>query len=437
MRFLKAAAAAVIAGWVSLAHAAPDLPELKMSTQTDILTLGGDLRLRNEYFDFRDQESSTVYTTGARKNDRNRQRFRLRLKADWKLHNDFTVVAGLASGTGEAVSTNQSLTSSTGQKQIWIDQAYMKWAPTYLGADGSLSLMGGRMSNPLWKLYTSDVIWDGDFSPEGFAQSASYLVGGMVNVFANAQQAAMNEISGSPRDPWLLSEQIGIEVPLPLGLRFVGAGAKHTALNESGNAWGSSPVQMGNAPGGLGNSGNRLSTSLFTNEYDVLEFTGQISGWIPVPIVEVNLPFAILGTFVKNNAARGPDWSGTVNGGLIKADGKHFFGKSDQGGQIGVILGKASAAGSFEIAYFYKRVANDATLADIADSDFGEGGLNRKGNIGWISYCPTSYITATVKVFNVRLLDKRYAKNISGSNINRINQSDKINRVQADLSIKF
>ncbi len=424
MKFGKAALAAMVTCWAGLAHAAPDMPEIKPSSHTDVLTLGGDLRLRNEYFDHRDAESVTTYqTSAARKNDRNRQRFRLRLKADWKLHDDLQVVAGLASGGGEAVSTNQSFSSAAAQKQIWIDLAYAKWAPKYLGENGSMSLMGGRMATPIWKLYTSDLVWDGDFNPEGFAESFTYLVADTMNVFANFQQAAMSELSGSPRDAWALSEQVGFEVPLPAGLRFRGAGAKHTWLNENSASLGQNPVQLGNT---------RSNTGILRNEYDVMELTGQLSGWLPIPGLEINLPWMIQTTFIKNLAARGPDWSGTVTGSYIKADGKTFLGKSDQGIQVGVQLGKVGGAGSWEVAYYYKRAAWDATVADVADSDFGEGGLNRKGNIGWISYSPNGSVTATVKVFNVRLLDKRYVK--TGT---LVNVADKINRVQADLSIKF
>lgn len=48
------------------------------------------------------------------------------------------------------------------------------------------------------------------------------------------------------------------------------------------------------------------------------------------------------------------------------------------GYQAGVIVGKASDPQSWEAAYFYKLVETDATVADLADSDFGNGGTNRK-----------------------------------------------------------
>lgn len=444
--------AALVAAGVTaagLAQAAPDLPEIKQSAQVDVMTIGGDLRIREEYFDYRTAESATMYNTnGALKQDRNRQRFRLRLKADYKLKDDITVTAGLASGVGESVSTNQTLGNLGAQKAIWIDLAYAAWAPTYLGDNGTIKLQAGRMANPLWRLYTSDLVWDNDLNPEGFSQSASWLVMDTVNVFANAMQMIGHEVpgstgfagSGAGRDPWTLTEQIGFETPLPFGLRVIAAAAKHTWLNESNEiGFGQNPVQLGNV---RSQATSWSAAGILRNEYDVAELTGQVSGWIPLPVVEMNLPFSIQGTFIKNMAARTPEFSGSVTGTWVKPDGKTFLGKSDQGYQVGAIIGKAAAPQSFEVAYFYKRVSWDATVADLADSDFGDsGGLNRKGNIFWVAYTPNGFVTATLKVFNVRLLDKRYVTQSSTSNPaadrGKLNQPDRINRIQADLSIKF
>lgn len=442
---MKARAAmltAALAGLAGTAVAAPDLPEVKQSSHVDTMTIGGDLRIRNEYFDHRDAESATkFFVSGARKQDRNRQRFRLRMKADYKLKNNVTVTAGLASGTGESVSTNQSFSNLGAQKAIWIDQAYVAWAPTYLGDSGTLKFQAGRMANPLWRLYTSDILWDGDFNPEGFSQSASYLVMDTVNVFANAMQMVGHEVSGTTRDPWTLTEQLGVEAPLPFGLRVIAAAAKHTWLNESEvGGFGENPsTQLGN----VRSAATFYSIAgLLRSEYDVVELSGQLSGWIPLPVVEMNLPFSIQTTFIKNMAARGPEFSGSTTGNWVKPDGKTFFAKSDQGIQVGAIIGKASAPNTFEVAYFYKRAQWDSTVAHVADSDFGDlGGLGRKGNIAWISYTPNGFVTATIKVFSTRLLEKVYVTtsptSTPAADRGKLTQPDRINRIQADLSIKF
>jgi hypothetical protein len=94
----------------------------------------------------------------------------------------------------------------------------------------------------------------------------------------------------------------------------------------------------------------------------------------------------------------------------------------DSAYQAGVIFGKASDPQTWEVAYFYKLAETDATVADLADSDFGTGGLNRKGHIVWVAYNPTKFLQGKVKYFTTE--------------VDTGTQSD-IDRVQFDLAIKF
>ncbi|MEK7477615.1 MAG: putative porin [Candidatus Coatesbacteria bacterium] len=420
MKKIMVAAAALMACLPLNAAAAPDLPEVKPSTQVDTLTIGGDIRIREEYYDYRDDPSSTRFVAGKVPKDRNRIRYRLRMKLDYKLKDDLKAVASLASGTGEAVSTNQTLSGLGRQKAIWIDQAYISWSPALLGDAGTIALSAGRMANPLWRLYSSDIVWDGDFNPEGFGESLSYVVGDSLRVFANGMQMVDDEWSANGNDPWTLSEQVGFEMPLPAASRLIVAGAFHKWLHVNDGQLNQSPVQLGNT---------RASSTLMDG-YGVAELTAQVSTWIPVPMTGISLPFAVAGTVIANREARDPAWSGTKAGHALPPGS--FIGRSAGGYQIGAQLGKASAPGTWEVAYYYKRAAWDCTVADVADSDFGDGGLDRKGNIAWIAYTPNGFVTFQAKVFNVRLLDKRYV--MTGA---KINVPDRINRIQVDATVKF
>ena len=121
----------------------------KLSKWVDRMTFSGDFRLRQESF-MKDPDK-----------DRSRQRFRLRFGPEIKV-GDFIVGVRIASGTGEQVSTNQSFDGLFAQKQLWIDRAYLQWK----GLDG-LTLTGGRMPNPFFLNYSSDIVWDDDVNPEG------------------------------------------------------------------------------------------------------------------------------------------------------------------------------------------------------------------------------------------------------------------------------
>jgi len=269
------------------------------------------------------------------------------------------------------------------------------------------------------------VVWDGDFNPEGLGQQASYKPIDAVRIFANAMQMAADEDNHNPCGQWCLSGQVGVEVELPFYTRLTAAGAYHNWLRTGASTLNQNPAQLGNT---------RNAAGILLDDYGVLEGTGQLASYIPLPVVDFKLPVTLMGTVIKNELARGPDFAGTVGGTALASGAKSSFPrKSDQGFQVGGVLGKAKDPGTFEIAYFYKRAGWNATVADVADSDFGEGGLNRKGNIGWIAYTPNGWMTVTAKLFNVRLLDKRYVTDSQG----KLTVNDKINRLQGDVSIKF
>ena len=422
MKLERAALAAIMLGLGATARAG----DLKLGSAVDTLAISGDLRIRDEYADYKDQESSTMFS--GIKQDRNRERFRLRMKFDYKLTDGLDVVAKLASGGGEAVSTNQTFTGGAQQKQLWIDQAFVGWDPGFLGDNGTLKLTAGRMGNPLW-LVPENVAWDTDVNPEGFGQQFTYLVADSVNVFGNAMQYAVNEVAGSTSDPWELSEQIGAEIPLPMSLRLKAAVGRDTYLYEQVNSLGTNPVQHGNT---------RLNGVLL-NEYSMDNISGELSSWIPVPGLDINVPFVITGQILQNTQAKGPQWTGSVNGNAnapvtkyIKGDGKTFLGMSNQGLVVGAQLGKAKAAGTWEVSWYYKRIEWDATVADMADSDFG--GTNHKANIVTIKYAITDSTSFAIKTFNnERLLDKRYETNAKG----QVAAPDHYDLYQFDLVMSF
>jgi hypothetical protein len=93
---------------------------------------------------------------------------------------------------------------------------------------------------------------------------------------------------------------------------------------------------------------------------------------------------------------------------------------------MGAGVRQSQEAKTWEVAYFNKHVRTDATVADVADSDFGDGGTNREGHIMWIGYAPTSWMNVTLKHFNTQVINANLAPN-----------ADDIRRTQLDWSVKF
>lgn len=173
--------------------------EIELSKVVEKVKVSGDLRMRQELF-----KKGTKGQT-----DRSRQRFRLRVGAELPFPNAVTAKIRFASGTGEQVSTNQSFDNLSAQKEFWIDRAFLEWGPLSF-----LKLSGGQMANPLWTVYSSDIVWDDDFNPEGFGEQLKFSLFGRGRFFLNALQMVSDEDAGVNNDQWTLSQQLGFEVPL-------------------------------------------------------------------------------------------------------------------------------------------------------------------------------------------------------------------------------
>lgn len=377
--------------------------EIDMSKAVQSVKVSGDFRLR--------QDTMETTPNGANAVSRSRQRLRLRLGVDVALPSNFTVKTRFATGTSEQTSTNQTLDNLSNQKSFWVDRAYLEWQPVSV-----LKVSGGKMANPLWTLYSSDMLWDEDINPEGLGWNLKLPPMGPVRLFANALQMAAKENKNSGHDTAGFSEQIGGEFQLPLKMRIKVGLADHYWLNTSTSSKRSGVGDMGQGSNlatstsfpSKAQDGNRRYGTTLANNFNVQEVTGEFSGWI------VSLPYSFMGTYITNVASL--DKFASQKGSL-----------ANTGYQVGSRLGKAEAANTWEVAYFYKRVQSDATLADLADSDFGDGGTNREGSIFWGTYAPKDWLSLKAKYFITKVLNQ----NITG------NPRKDINRLQVDAQVKF
>ncbi len=368
---------------------AADVQEAKVPKWVERITLSGDFRLRFESF-MRDSYHL----------DRQRERFRLRFGPEIRI-NDFVVGIRLASGTGEQVSTNQSLDNLFSQKAIWIDRAYLKWQ----GADSRwLTLAGGKMANPFFTVYSTDAVWDDDLSPEGFAENFN-LKPGNLTLFLNVGQFVLDEDGTDNNDQWLFGEQVGVVLEPIKDVKTTLAAAYYDFTNTNKGNFGQTVCQSGNTPACAGTPATRT----LLNDYNVLDVTAHVG------LKAGTIPLAVMGDFVKNLAQ-------TTTNGL--ATGTHT---GNVGYQAGFILGKASDPMTWEFAYFYKVLETDATVADLSDSDFGEGGTDRRGHIVWGAYNLTQYLQFKTKYF----------KTTKESQTGVPSSHDDIDRLQVDLVMKF
>ena len=173
------------------ANAAVVEEKTKEPAWAEKIAIKGDLRTRYQY---EDEDG---------RDERGRGRLRYRLGVIAKPTGELEVGAGLASGSGDQRSSNQTFDATFSAKAVNLDYAYMQYA-----FENGLTAIAGKFkrANFLWA--PTDVMWDSDINPEGFSANFTGMNtwGGF---FTNAGVWVLEENSGSSDDPFMGYGQIG------------------------------------------------------------------------------------------------------------------------------------------------------------------------------------------------------------------------------------
>ena len=385
MHFTKRSTAVLRAFAAAITATSARAGEITISS--DKLDIKGDLRLRHQ----------TNEETG--NSNRDRQRLRLRLGMNYTVNSMLAVKTLFATGGAEQTSTNQTLDSLSKPKGIFLDQAFLELKPLPGAHADTLVVSGGRMKNPLWQTYSSDLVWDADLNPEGLGENVKLSLAGFGRVFVNALQWVVNEkkkvahtgaLAGN-RPQYVFSTQAGVVIPAPMDSRFTLAGSIHDWVNETDRAFGD----------GITTTNSNTAEKL-TNDFRVVHIDAEWFTTLP----GLDLPLSIQGAFVKNTAHRDNLFANND--------------KRDTGHQVGAILGSASNPNTWEIAFFNKSVDQDAVVSDASDSDLP--GTNREGNIFWVAYAPWKNQQLKVKLFQTSIIE---------------GAEKDINTLQLDWQVKF
>ena len=176
--------------------AEPKLPDaLKWAEK---VKFSGEFRYRHE----------TIEAENDGKPDRHRNRFRARIGLKTKVNDEWDLGFRFASGNEDPVSTNQTLNSSFATKDFWIDKAYLDFHPE---AVKGLHIIGGKMSNPFYKVGKNQLIWDGDLTPEGIAAKHIFFLGESGEIFINGGGFFVTESSSSDTDMSVWGVQSGLK----------------------------------------------------------------------------------------------------------------------------------------------------------------------------------------------------------------------------------
>lgn len=386
------------------AHAA----KTGMPEWVSALKFNGDVRLR--YENFTAENPAFV--------ERNRFRYRLRFGMVATLMEDFEAGFRLTSsdpvGTsgGDPISGNTTFQDNASKKFVYIDQAYARWSPLK-GPYFSGSVTGGKMENPF---VVSDMVFDGDYTPEGFALQSAYRFNDDHAVQFIGAAFVLDEFGGDSLDSYLYGVQARLDSTWTTRVKTSTGVAAFIIQNDEN-------LTNGNVPNvNRGNTRNAAGAPSYN--FNPLYADASVTYTLDhAPLYAGAFPIKVGVDYLINPAAPS------------SAD--------NYGYSAGITFGKSGKKNTWEIGYTWKYLGNNAWYEELVDSDFGAfyqspapndgftsggygAGTGVKGHIVKLAYSPYDSITLSAKWFRTELL-----------NASPAGSDSLMNRVQVDALWKF
>lgn len=337
----------------------------------------GDVRYRHERID-----------DDSAKEARERHRIRARLSADARLNPQVNAVIGVTTTEGgDPISGNQTLTGGGTKKEIYLDLGYVDFHPE---AINGLSVWAGKMKNPY--VSVADLVWDGDYTPEGGA--LKYHVGEDIELLLNGGAFWLRE---NKADDDVM--QYGGQAALNIKASDIVELMLGSSYYMTENLEGALVLDFQNANSSFGNSTENSVSGTTTNkiygmEYAVVEPFAQIT-------LNTAIPVKFYGQYAVNSEAD----------------------DNDTGYLAGLTIGKAKDPKTFEFSYNYRDLEKDCVLGAFTDSDNSGGGTDNRGHKFQVKYQFLKNWQAAVTYF----LDE---KKVSSDPID-------YNRLQVDVAASF
>ena len=306
------------------------------------IRLDGDFRYRYESID----------AEGSSNRNRNRIRARSNIRAD--LADAVEAGFGLATGSDDPVSTNQTLGGGGSSKNVVLNLAYVDWAAT-----DKLHLIAGKYKNPLERAGQQALLWDGDWTPEGLALSYKHD-----RWFFNAIGSFLESDSNKGNDNFSWGAQIGASGEI--GSAKLKGGVAYYSFKTKGES-----TTFGDA----GDPGDYFGNSAVENG-------GLPCGSTPDTSCAYLYDYLLTEVFAEASFDVG-DWSTVVFIDYVKNSDPT---DNDTGWTVGARIGAAKDRGQIQFSYLYADKDADSMLGLLTESDFGGGGTDNKGHLLQLNY---------------------------------------------------
>ncbi len=341
------------------------------------IKLKGDFRHRHELI----QEGN--------KEDRNRWRIRFRLSLEGEVTDEWSVGTRFATGSSDPVSTNQTLDGGLATKGFHLDRAYFDFHPQ---AVKGLHVIGGKFGVPFAVVEKTELIWDGDLSPEGAAIKYKNKAHEKVEVLLSGALFYLEE-RGADDDTWMAGGQLGCKVEPAEDMHFMVGGGyydyrevkERPGLYEADDFFGNTYTTY---------EGEEDTFEVYANDYNLFETFGEFG----VSMEKVSLK--VYGNFVTNTEADSLN-NGWLIGGTVK------YGKD---------------RGNVKVYANWREIEDDAVIGAFTDSDFRGGGTDGNGLEAGVSVGVAKSVDLALTYF---------------FNNKGIDEEVEYKRLQADVKMKF
>jgi len=309
---------------------------------SDRIRLDGDFRYRYESID--PEGSST----------RKRQRIRARANVKADLSDDIEIGFGLATGSDDPVSTNQTLGGGGSTKSVGLNLAYVDWQV----ADG-LHLFGGKFKNPLLRVGKQSLMWDGDWTPEGLAVTykRDWFFANAIGTYLESDTRNANETFSWGAQLGASGEFGGARIKGGIGYYAIDTKGHSTTFgdpSDPGDYFGNTAVEAGGLPCGTTAGADCQYLYDYTLTQVFAEATFDVGEW----------PTVLFFDYVKNSDPS----------------------DNDTGWTAGTRFGQTKDRGQMQFSYYYADKEPDAVFGLLTDSDFAGGGTDNKGHFLQLNY---------------------------------------------------
>lgn len=336
------------------------------------LTVGGDVRLRQE-FNFSDPDAR----------DRSRNALRARLRAAYSPVPGLTVGAQLVTGDpDDPNSTDVTLGDFVDDLTVSLDQVWLRYQT------GGLTISGGKF--PL-TFQRTDMVWDGDFVPQGGAISYATRTSGGTSLEARGAYVIIEE-SAAGRGSAMLGGQLVASMPLARDWRLGLAGAYYDY-----SLHGLATADVGDFRSNLMTGGRYLSDFRLVDGIATLAYGGLGPRW----------PLLLTFEYVHNFGA------------AVSAD---------SGINVELAVGQAAKRGDWRMAYGYSQVGVDAVFAAFSHDNLAIATNYQLHSLA-VAYVPARNLVLDVSLAHYRPLDAAYTGSIS--------PTDWRNRMRVNLTVNF